>query len=232
MRPPSSASATANSASCGGRPSAASVWARVMAPSSVSSRSSRLSPSRMAPSAMRATRRSAAGSASRPRPCTMRPSFSAISPSERRRKRKCWVRERMVGGMRSGSVVAKMKITCSGGSSSVLSSALKALLDIMWASSRMTTLRLESKGASRIFSRRSRTSSTELLLAASISSTSGCRPSRTSRQPSHTPQGLVGLPALPACAPRTPSSDPVQLTAWAMRRALVVLPTPRGPEKR
>ncbi|RIH83620.1 hypothetical protein Mrose_02978 [Calidithermus roseus] len=218
MRPASSASATANRASCGGRPRAASVWGRVRVPSSVSSRSSRLSPSRMAPSAIRATSRRAAGSASRPRLCTMRASFSAISPSESRRKRKCCVRERMVGGMRSGSVVAKMKITCSGGSSSVFSRALKALLDIMWASSRITTLRLPKSGASRIFSRSSRTSSTELLLAASISSTSGCRPSRTRRQPSHTPQGL--------------RSGPVQLTAWAMRRALVVLPTPRGPENR
>ncbi|RIH74234.1 hypothetical protein Mcate_02788 [Meiothermus taiwanensis] len=215
--PLSRASARANKASCGGSPRASSVCLRVRGPSRVSSLSRRLSASRMAPSASRATSCRAWGSASRPSQARMRRSFSTISASESRRKRKCWVRERMVGGMRSGSVVAKMKITWGGGSSSVFKSALKALLDIMWASSRITTLCWPRMGLSRMRSRSSRTSSTELLEAASISSTSGCRPSRTSRQPSQVPQGLGSLE---------------QLTAWAISRALLVLPTPRGPENR
>ena len=178
-----------------------------------------LSASRMAPPLMRAIRRKASGSASRPSASRICASLPAISSSLRRRKRKCWVRERIVAGMRSGSVVAKMKITCSGGSSSVLSRALKALFDIMCASSRMMTFFGLSSGASRMRSRNSRTSSTELLLAASISITSGCRSSRTMRQFSHSPQGRS-------------SGAAWQPTLMAMRRAVVVLPTPRGPENR
>lgn len=46
----------------------------------------------------------------------------------------------MVMGNLCASVVAKMKTTRAGGSSSVLSRALKALRESMWASSMMKTL--------------------------------------------------------------------------------------------
>ena len=52
-------------------------------------------------------------------------------------KSKRWQRDRMVIGIFSTSVVAKMNLTCGGGSSSVLSRALKAALDSMWTSSMM-----------------------------------------------------------------------------------------------
>jgi formiminotetrahydrofolate cyclodeaminase len=41
----------------------------------------------------------------------------------------------MVGRILLASVVAKMNFTCGGGSSRVLSSALKAALESMWTSS-------------------------------------------------------------------------------------------------
>ncbi len=52
-----------------------------------------------------------------------------------RRKSKRWQREIMVAGSFCSSVVARMKMTCAGGSSSVLSSALKALAESMCTSS-------------------------------------------------------------------------------------------------
>jgi len=63
----------------------------------------------------------------------------------------------------------------------------------------------------------SRTSSTELLLAASISTTSGWAPLCTAWQWGQTPQG---------------GSSPWHPTAMARSLAVVVLPTPLGPEKR
>ena len=57
--------------------------------------------------------------------------------ASRRFKSKRWQRDRMVTGTFRISVVAKMNFTCGGGSSSVLSSALKALFDSMWTSSMM-----------------------------------------------------------------------------------------------
>ena len=51
-----------------------------------------------------------------------------------------WQRERMVAGTFWISVVAKIKITWAGGSSRVLSSALKAAVDSMCTSSMMYTL--------------------------------------------------------------------------------------------
>ena len=42
-----------------------------------------------------------------------------------------WQRERMVGRILCGSVVAKINITCSGGSSNVFNKALKAPVDNM-----------------------------------------------------------------------------------------------------
>lgn len=52
-------------------------------------------------------------------------------------KVKRWHRERMVAGTLCSSVVARMNIRCSGGSSMVFSRALKAWVDSMWTSSMM-----------------------------------------------------------------------------------------------
>lgn len=122
-----------------------------------------------------------------------------------------------MGGILSGSVVAKTKRTWGGGSSRVLRRALKALLESMWASSRMKTFLGAERGARWILSLSSRTSSTELLLAASISTTSGWAPLCTAWQWGQTPQG---------------GSSPWHPTAMARSLAVVVLPTPLGPEKR
>ena len=51
-----------------------------------------------------------------------------------------WQRERMVAGTFWISVVARMKMTWAGGSSSVFSNALKAAVDSMCTSSMMYTL--------------------------------------------------------------------------------------------
>ncbi|OQB97331.1 MAG: hypothetical protein BWX86_00387 [Verrucomicrobia bacterium ADurb.Bin122] len=50
---------------------------------------------------------------------------------------KRWQRETIVGSTFCGSVVAKTNFTCSGGSSSVLSSALNAAAESMCTSSMM-----------------------------------------------------------------------------------------------
>src|SRR3990170_8350737 len=70
-------------------------------------------------------------------------------------------------------------------------------------------------------SRRSRILSTPVFDAPSISSTSIDAPAVTSRHESHAPHG-VGVGAGKA----------MQFSALAMIRAVVVLPTPRGPENR
>ncbi|OPZ22981.1 MAG: hypothetical protein BWZ10_00114 [candidate division BRC1 bacterium ADurb.BinA364] len=53
------------------------------------------------------------------------------------RNASAWQRERIVSGIFSISVVAKMKTTNSGGSSRVLSSALNAAMESMCTSSMM-----------------------------------------------------------------------------------------------
>ena len=62
----------------------------------------------------------------------MRPISSSMV---KRPKSKRWQREMMVAGTFWGSVVARMKIMYAGGSSMVLSSALKAAAESMWTSS-------------------------------------------------------------------------------------------------
>ncbi len=62
---------------------------------------------------------------------------SAISGAGMRRKSKRWQRLSTVAGILWGSVVASMKRAWGGGSSSVFSSALNALLLSMWTSSMM-----------------------------------------------------------------------------------------------
>ncbi len=82
---------------------------------------------------------------------------------------KCWQRETMVAGILWKSVVAMMKMVCSGGSSMVLSSAFQAAFDSMCTSS-MTTMRKRFlSGLYLTVSRRLRTSLTPLFDAPSIS---------------------------------------------------------------
>ena len=125
----------------------------------------------------------------------------------------------MVCGTLLTSVVAKMKMTCSGGSSSVFRSALKAPFESMWTSSIMKILYLPMTGGYCTRSITSRMLSTPVLDAASISNTSIGLPPAMSLQLSHCPQGWSGSP-------------PVQLSVRARIRALVVLPTPRVPVNR
>ena len=87
--------------------------------------------SRIPPSAPRAMACRAASSSST---CSWRailPRCSTISGVGIRRRSNRWQRLRMVGRTFSGSVVAKMNFTCGGGSSSVLSKALKAAVESM-----------------------------------------------------------------------------------------------------
>ena len=67
----------------------------------------------------------------------MRVKCSASISAGMRRRSKRWQRDSTVTGTFWTSVVAKMNFTCGGGSSSVLSNALKAFFDSMWTSSTM-----------------------------------------------------------------------------------------------
>ncbi len=120
------------------------------------------------------------------------------SASGMRRRSKRWQRDSTVTGTLRISVVAKTNLTCGGGSSSVFSSALKALRDSMCTSSMMKTLVRACSGRKRVASMISRTSSTPVLLAASISTTSGWRSARMAMQLSHTPQGSGVGPPVPS----------------------------------
>ena len=62
---------------------------------------------------------------------------AAMTEGLMRRKSNRWQRERMVAGILCTSVVARMKMTCSGGSSMILSRALNAPTLSMWVSSMM-----------------------------------------------------------------------------------------------
>ena len=102
--------------------------------------SSNDNPSRTDPSAARAIRSSALGATATPSCAAMRPNMPVISATDTRRRSNRWQRDSTVTGTLRISVVAKMNFTCGGGSSSVFSSALKALRDSMWTSSMMKTL--------------------------------------------------------------------------------------------
>ena len=121
----------------------------------------------------------------------------------------------------SGSVVAKMNMTCSGGSSTIFSRALKPCGVTMCASSRMKILYRSRAGAKVARSRRSRASSTPPWLAASISTTSRepGPPRASSTHEGQTPHGTSVGPS-------------AQLRQRARIRADVVLPQPRGPLNR
>ena len=138
-----------------------------------------------------------------------------------RRKSKRWQRLRIVGSTRCGSVVASTNTTRGGGSSSVLSRALKAAVESMWHSSTTYTFQRACTGANRERSIRSRMLSTPVLEAASISITSRAVPAAIVVQSSQVPQGSGVGPSLLR-----------QLSERARILALEVLPVPRGPLKR
>ena len=94
-------------------------------------------PSRIDPKAYRAMRARASSSAEIPSARAISDSRPRTSASVSMRKSNRCTRERIVSGMRLGSVVARMNTTWGGGSSSVFSSPLKACFDSMWTSSMM-----------------------------------------------------------------------------------------------
>ena len=93
--------------------------------------------SRIEPPARRASSRSAASSAWTPSSWTMNRNRSMMESVGTGAKSKRWQRDRTVIGIFSASVVQKMNLTCSGGSSSVFNKALKAWTVSMWTSSMM-----------------------------------------------------------------------------------------------
>ena len=137
-----------------------------------------------------------------------------------RSKSYIWQRDRIVGRILCFSVVARMKMTCAGGSSSVLRKALKAADDSMCTSSMMKTLYLPTCGGMRVCSMSDLICSTELLLAASSSKMLYERCSANALQLSHSPHASPSAVGF------------MQLMALAKMRAQVVLPTPRGPQNR
>ena len=106
-----------------------------------------------------------------------------------------------------------------GGSSSVFRNALNAGPESMWTSSTMYTLKRPRAGEYFTFSRSVRMSSTPVFEAASISITSTGAPETKSAH-----EGQAAHASAPTRA--------VQHSALARSRAVVVLPTPRGPVKR
>ena len=98
------------------------------------------SASRMAPSASRAISSAPSLVSSKPSCPAMYSTRLAISSGPMRVKSYRWQRDRMVAGTFWISVVAKMKITWAGGSSSVFSSALNAAVESMCTSSMIYTL--------------------------------------------------------------------------------------------
>ena len=184
-------------------------------------RSSSVSASRMAPPAFLAMIFAAPG---------VKSMFSAPAKSNRwllisstviGRKRNVWQRLTMVAGTLCFSVVAKINTTWAGGSSIVFKSALNELAESICTSSKIKTLNRSRDAASATVSiMASRTFSTCVLLAASSSSTSISALWAISWHWGQWPHGSgVGL-VLPL---------PVQLSALAKIRAVVVLPQPRGP---
>ena len=131
-----------------------------------------------------------------------------------------WHRDKMVGRIFCRSVVASMKMTYAGGSSSVLRKALKAAGDSMWTSSTINTRYLPVTGGMSTWSMSWRMSSTLLFDAASSSMMLSERCSLKARHDSHS---LHGSPSAVRCS---------QLMAFAKMRAIVVFPTPRCPQNK
>ena len=93
------------------------------------------SASRMPPRAWRTIRLRALLSKAKPSCAQMSSRWASMSSEPIALKSKRCTRERMVSGIFWGSVVHSTNTTCDGGSSSVLSSALKAAVVSMWTSS-------------------------------------------------------------------------------------------------
>ena len=125
----------------------------------------------------------------------------------------------MVIGILCTSVVASIKMTYSGGSSSVLRSALNAPVESICTSSIIYTLYFPSVGGYATSSLSSLILSTPLLDAASISITFIDEPLAIARHTLHSPQGL-------------PSTGVSQLTALATILATDVFPVPLVPQNR
>ena len=139
------------------RPSTSNTAAASMAPPAAAHWSKRLSPSRSAPSARRL--KSSAPSGRRSIfscPATYK-SRRSTSWGVMRLKAYRWQRERMVAGTLCSSVVARMKMRCSGGSSRIFSSALNAGTESICTSSTMYTRFFTLAGEYTASSRRART---------------------------------------------------------------------------
>ena len=94
-----------------------------------------LSASRIPPSAFSAITARASSSKLMPSFWATDFKWSMVLRTVIRSKSYIWQRLRMVGSILCFSVVAKMKITCAGGSSNVLRKALKAAVESIWTSS-------------------------------------------------------------------------------------------------
>ena len=131
-------------------------------------------------------------------------------------KSNLWHLDNIVAGNFCGSVVAKINFTCAGGSSKVLSNALKAPVESIWTSSIIYTLYFATVGKKFTSSLMALTSSTLLLDAASISTISVSEPSSAALQTAHSLQG-------------SPSLGFKQFTALAKILAAEVFPVPLPP---
>ena len=127
--------------------------------------------------------------------------------------------DKIVGNSLWTSVVAKMKTTCAGGSSSVFKRALNAETESLCTSSMIYTRYFAVVGVKLDSSMSARMLSTPLLLAASSSTTSKTEPSSSPLHTSHLPHG-------------SPFWGSKQLTAFARIFAQVVFPVPREPVNR
>ena len=131
-------------------------------------------------------------------------------------KSNLWHLDNMVAGNFCGSVVASINLTCSGGSSSVFSNALKAPVESMCTSSIIYTLYFAFVGKKFTSSRIALISSTLLLEAASISTISVKDPASAALHISHSLHGF------PSCGFK-------QFIALAKIFALEVFPVPLLP---
>ncbi len=144
-------------------------------------------------------------------------SCPAIARSEIVRSSCTCERDTIVSGIFCSSVVAIMNTTYGGGSSIDFRSAANDPFESWCTSSMMKILyRSRAGGIDRPEMMTSRTLSTPVCVAASISRTSMSRPAAISTHASHAPHGSAVGPDW-------------QLRARARIRAVVVLPTPRGP---
>jgi len=130
-----------------------------------------------------------------------------------------WQRDKIVIGILCASVVAKIKITYSGGSSNVFNKALNAPVESICTSSIIYTLYFPCAGEYCTSSTISLILSTPLFDAASISITFMDVCSLIALQ---VPQVLQGLPSM-GCS---------QFTALANILAMVVLPVPLVPQNK